>query len=437
MSLDALRQSPDDFARALLELGVRRAHFVHEGTTGRVTASHPNLDPVADFLARDRRDFHQHEAVFLEVGAKTKALFGAFVHDTRRGQGQGGLRHWPYDDIEEFLRDGLRLARGMTRKNALAGLWWGGAKGIIARPAHDNWKNPSYRTELYREYATFVTGIRGCYITAEDVGTNADDMAIVYGHTRFSTCIPGEVGGSGNPSPSTARGVVCAMEAALEFLGMNDLRGKTIAMQGTGNVGACMIDELLQRKVARIVASEIDPQRRDQLLARHQGAPLEVRLVERGDDSIVGEPCDILAPNALGGCLGPHSIDRIQAKIVCGAANNQLLEETRDAQHLAARNILYVPDFVANRMGIVNCANEQYGSLSHDPAVLRHFDRDWENSVFAVTLRILASARAQGTTTSDAANRLADDLAARPHPLWGHRARAIVDGLVADGWAQQ
>src|SRR5690606_6247665 len=220
---------------------------------------------------------------------------------------------------------------------------------------------------------------------AEDVGTRPEDMANVYHTTRFVTCVPKSVGGSGNPSPWTAKGVVCAMQAALKFAELGSLGGKRICMQGVGNVGTHMVEELLAAGAAEVLATDISE--RHVLAARHKfrDKPVEVRQVDKNDTSILETPCDILAPNALGGVLNPDTIPRLAAKVVCGAANNQLLDERRDAELLQARGLVFVPDFVANRMGIVNCANEQYGRLLNDPSILRHFDASWENSVHQVT----------------------------------------------------
>ncbi len=426
--------SPEAFASHLLSLGQRRAYFVHDASSGQIQCSHPELAQVADFLLAGNRDYRKHEGVFLAVGERSGALFGAFVDRSVRGQGQGGLRYWPYASLAGFLRDGLRLATGMTRKNALAGLWWGGGKGLIARAPGEAFRDPARRAVLYGEYAAFVTSLRGCYITAEDAGTGPDDMATVHQHTRFVTCVPPAIGGSGNPSPATARGVVCAMEGALAHLDLGTLAGKRVAMQGTGNVGAAMIGELLQRGVAAIVASELSPERRAQLAQQFAGAPLTLTAAEPGDNSVLANPCDILAPNALGGILNPDTIPTLQTRIVCGAANNQLLDDERDAAALTARGIVYVPDYLCNRMGIVNCANEQYGYVPHDPAIERHFGREWDNSVYLITRRALERAASEGITTAAAANHLADELAREPHPIWGHRTRAIIDGLVADRW---
>lgn len=426
-----LDESPDQFAARLQAAG-GRASLTWDHERACVVPSHPWLAEIATWLAADARDFHGHEAVFMAVGPETGALMTATVHKTIRGQAAGGLRQWPYEKMEALLRDGLRLSLGMSRKNALAGLWWGGGKGIIARQADDRSGDPDYRRVLYREYGAFTTSLRGVYITAEDVGTQPEDLAAVFETTRFATCVPASVGGSGNPSPATAKGVVCAIEAALDHCGSGTLANKIIAMQGAGNVAAYMIDELLARGVQQVIAAEISASRCEQLRQRFAGAPVELRHTEPGDLSIFAEPCDVLAPNALGGVLGPTTIPIIQAPIVCGAANNQLLDDRRDDKALAARGIVYVPDFVANRMGIVNCANEQYGQVGgagQDPTIERHFSRDWDNAVFVITKQILAHAQRNNITSSAAANVLADAACLEPHPIWGHRGRAIIEGL--------
>ncbi|MFO0632383.1 MAG: hypothetical protein U0168_05995 [Nannocystaceae bacterium] len=290
---------------------------------------------------------------------------------------------------------------------------------------------------LYREYGEFTTSLRGVYITAEDVGTGPTDMAHVFETTRWVTCVPPAVGGSGNPSEATAKGVVCAMEGALDHLGKGDLRGKTVAMQGAGNVAAYMIETLLQRGVGRVVATDIDAARLDALRQRWAARPVELRLAAPGDRSIFAEPCDVFAPNALGGVLEPETIAMLRTPIVCGAANNQLLDDRRDDGLLAQRGIAYVPDFVANRMGIVNCANEQYGRVEPDPAIERHFGRDWDNAVYVITRRVLERAAKDGVTTSTAANALADEACRVPHPIWGHRGRAIIESLAAERQLRQ
>lgn len=431
-----IQASPDSFAARLRETGGSRAWIWHDPRDDVLRASHDWMGGLVELVGSQAAGGRTHDAVFLEVGRESGALFATFLHRAERGQAQGGCRHWDYEDLESFLVDGLRLAVGMGRKSALAGLWWGGGKALIARPRGADPNDPRYRARVFSEFGRFVTSLRGCYVTAEDAGTTPLDIAEVYRHTRFVTCVPPEVGGSGNPSIMTAAGVLYAMEAGLDFLGGSGLRGATIAMQGAGNVGAAMIEGLLDRGIGNVVVSEISDERCAALQDRFAGQPLEVRRCVPEDLSILAEPCDVLVPNALGGVLDAKTIPEIRTRMVCGAANNPLRDDERDAALLAERDIAFVPDFVANRMGIVNCANEQYGNLSNDPAILRHFDGadGWQGSVYNVTRQVLERARDEGTTSVAAANRLADELAAEPHPIWGDRARRIVDSLVHDHW---
>lgn len=429
----SLDLTPDAFSAALRNAGLHRACFVRSPEPGTLRASHPSLDGMARAIAAER-DFADHEALFFEIEPRSGALLSAFLHSTVRGQGAGGVRHWPYESMGDLVRDGLRLALGMGRKNALAGLYWGGGKGIIARQAGDRYRDAAYRHALYAAYGRFMTSLRGAYVTAEDVGTTPPDMAAIFEGTRFVTCIPPAVGGSGNPSPATARGVVCAMEAALDHRRLGTLAGKRVAMQGTGNVGSAMIAELVERNVASVVATDVNEGQLQALASRFAGANVTLRKATPGDTTIFAEDCDVFAPNALGGVLNPDTIPTLRCRVVCGAANNQLLDDQRDGQALTGRAITYVPDFVANRMGIVSCADEQYGSLPGDPSILRHFGREWDNSVYVITRRILERAEADGVTTTDAANRLADALGREPHPIFPHRGFEIVRSLMREGW---
>jgi leucine dehydrogenase len=429
-----LSLSPAEFVGFLREENIRRFYFVYDPRGQAVVSSHPALRPIAEFLQADRRDFAEHEGLFFQVTEKHTTLQGAFVHRTCRGQAAGGVRYWTYDTVEDYLRDGLRLARGMTQKNALAGLWWGGGKGVMARNPDIDPGDPEVRAYLYREYGLFISSLRGCYVTAEDVGTAVADMADVFSRTRFTTCIPEGWGGSWNPSVPTARGVVVGMEAALEFLGMGSLEGKTVAVQGTGNVGGPLVGFLFEKGVGRIVACDTNPDNADSARRQFAGRNLEIRTVGRGDDSIFREACDIFSPNATGAVLNPRSIPLLRAKIVCGAANNQLEDPGRDDAALLGRGIAYVPDFLTNRMGIVNAANEQYGYVKHDPLFERHLSRDWEHSIFQTARRVLHESRSKGEPTGRIAVRLADELSLEPHPIFGHRGRLIIDSLVEDRW---
>lgn len=424
----------DRFCDALAGEGIRRFWLVWDEEALAVRASHPALEPLARFLQEDRRDFDRHEGVFVQVAPETGVLQGAFLHRTSRGQGAGGVRFWRYGNVADFLRDGLRLAKGMTLKNALAGLWWGGGKGVMARGTGSS-EDPATRRRIYEEYGEFITSLQGCYVTAEDVGTSVEDMAAVFSRTRFTTCIPPALGGSGNPSVPTARGVVRGMEAALAHLGLASLAGKTVAIQGLGHVGEPLLGFLKDRGVSRVVGSDIDPAREEALRQRFSDDWLEVRIVERGDHSILFEPADVAAPCATGGVLSPSTIPHIRAPIVCGAANNQLEDPERDDLLLQERGILYLPDFLVNRMGIVNCADEQYGYVDPDPRIEAHLGDDWENSIYNLSLSILDEARRVGRTPARVALDLAERRSRELHPICGHRGAEIIRTLVRSSWA--
>jgi glutamate dehydrogenase/leucine dehydrogenase len=262
-------------------------------------------------------------------------------------------------------------------------------------------------------------------------------MRTLFAHTRFATCIPEDLGGSGNPAPMTAAGVVCAMEAALAWLGRGGLAAKRIAVQGAGNVSAAMIPLLLERGVGRIVASETSEERRAALLDAIADPRLTIRRVEPGDVGILAEPCDVLAPNALGGVLGPKTIPELQTRLVCGAANNVLEDDARDGSALAARGIALVPDFIANRLGIVACCDEEAGRVHPDPRIEAQLGSEDPHGIRRVVERVLARARDAGETPVAAANALADAAMEEPHPIHGDRCRRIVASLVEGGWAEQ
>jgi glutamate dehydrogenase/leucine dehydrogenase len=307
----------------------------------------------------------------------------------------------------------------------------------MARNPAVNPEDAKIRASIYREYGSFISSLRGCYVTAEDVGTTVADIANVFSRTRFTTCIPEEWGGSGNPSVPTARGVLVAMEAALDFLGLGSLKGKSVAIQGTGNVGRPLIRFLFDKGVEKIVACDIDPRLEESLREESRGRNLELRTVCREGDSAFREECDIFSPNATGAILNPRTIPLLKVKVVCGAANNQLEDPVRDDELLFDHGVLYVPDFLANRMGIVNAANEQYGYVNNDPLFEQHLSRDWDHSIFRTTLRVLDEARASGEPTGRIAVRLAERLSLEEHPIFGHRGKLIISSLVADRWEEQ
>lgn len=431
-----------DLTAAMKKAGVARGYVHHDEKSDRPKASHPIFQPIADFMLKDKVDYKRHEAFFFQLSPSSGCLMGAALWNTTRGQGCGGVRFRTYDSVEGMVRDGLRLSIGMGRKSALAGLWWGGGKGLIVKPEGGAW-NDSKREALMRDYGAFLTSLRGCYVSAEDVGTFESDMNVIYSRSRFITCVSPKLGGSGNPSVPTALGVVRGMEGALDHMGMGSLKGKSVAIQGLGNVGEALVGFLLDHGVARIVGSDISADTVARVQAKYgnrAGVSLSFRA-ESGDDvnTVLYEDVDIVSPCGFGGVINAHTVPRIKAKIVAGAANNQLLNPADD-YGMQARGITYVPDFVLNRLGIVNCADEQFGRVGdlgdymRDPAIARHLGREWENSVFVITKAVLAAAAKDGVSPNASAEKLADHFCTQPHPIWGRRTRAIIDSLVRDGW---
>jgi len=432
--INLLYRNPQEFINHLKSKNIFRFYFVYDFQKKEVVASHPELREISDFLNSDERDFSKHEGLFFQISKHHDVLFGAFIHQTNRGQAAGGVRFWTYQRIEEYMRDGLRLAKGMTLKNALAGLWWGGGKGVIAHnPAID--KNDfDFRKAIYREYGSFITSLKGCYVTAEDAGTSVTDMKNVFSQTRFTTCIPESLGGSGNPSVPTARGVISGMEAALFFHSRESLKNKTVAIQGAGNVGKPLIGILFDRGVKKIIVSDISQARLYNLMEKFKDKNLRIKLATIDDDSIFEEECDILSPCATGAILNERTIPNIKARIVCGASNNQLEDTERDDLLLHDLGIIYIPDFLTNRMGIVNCANEQYGYVNNDTYIEKHLNREWEYSIYQTSLKVLNESKNSSLPPGKVAITLAEELSKEEHPIFGHRGLQIIDSLRKNNW---
>jgi leucine dehydrogenase len=429
-----LSLTPNKFINFLKKEKINRFFFVYDYEEENLKASHPQLQPIADYFENDKRDFIEHEGWFCKISEEYDMLLGAFVHRTNRGQAAGGVRYWSYDTIEDYFRDGLRLGAGMTFKNALAGLWWGGGKGVIAHNSELDKMNPEVRKKIYREYGFFISSLNGCYVTAEDVGTSVEDMSNIFLGTRFTTCIPPECGGSGNPSVPTARGIISGMEAALEFLKNGSLEGKKVATQGLGHVGEPLIQFLFNKNVRKIIGTDINPDHVNSIKKKFAGKNLDCRLVDKNDLSIFSEECDIFSPNATGAILKKETISLLKTKIICGAANNQLEDMQSDGKLLHDMGVIYVPDFLTNRMGIVTCANEQYGYVNNDPLIQDHFSRNLNHSIYNRTKQVLKESRERNIPTAEIALKTAEELSRVNHPIFGHRGKEIIKSLVQNNW---
>lgn len=330
------------------------------------------------------------------------------LYSTALGPGLGGTRFYPYASEQDALADALRLSRGMAYKNAVAGLDHGGGKAvIIGDPTTD--KTP----ELLRAYGRFVESLGGRYVTAADVGTYVADLDVIAETTRFATGRSESKGGAGDSSVLTAYGVFQGMRAAAQHVwGEPTLRGRRVGIAGVGKVGRQLVD-LLTDDGATLVVTDVSAAALAAVVERHPE-------VEVADDAVAltGLDLDVYSPCALGGALDDATVDRLQARIVCGAANNQLTTHGVEgpdgtAQRLADRGVTYAPDFVVNGGGVIQVADELHG-----------FDfaraKDKTAGIYDTTLSVLEEAERLAVTPATAADRLAEEriASATPGGIW-------------------
>ncbi|MER7545578.1 Leu/Phe/Val dehydrogenase [Actinomadura sp.] len=312
------------------------------------------------------------------------------IYSTALGPSLGGTRFFPYDSEEEALADVLNLSRGMAYKNALAGLDLGGGKAvIIGDPAIDK------SEAMLRAYGRFVQSLNGRYYTACDVGTYSEDMDVVARECRFVTGRTVAHGGAGDSSILTAFGVFQGMRAAAETVwGAPNLRGKRVGVEGVGKVGHRLVEHL-REDGADVVICDVNEAAVDRVRSLHP----EVEVVADAD-ALVRADLDVYAPCALGGSLNDETVPVLRAKVVCGAANNQLAH-TGVEKSLADRGVLYAPDYVVNSGGVIQVADEIEG-FNFDRAKAR------AAGIYDTTRKIFALAADDGVPPAVAADRLAE-----------------------------
>jgi leucine dehydrogenase len=321
----------------------------------------------------DYPDFDDHEIVHFVTDRASGLRAVIAVHSTHLGPGAGGVRFWHYAKSADAVRDALRLSRGMSFKNAMAGLALGGGKGVILADEART-KTP----EMLAAYGRAVEGLGGAYVTAEDVGVGVPDLVAVSKQTRFVSGLPVEDGAvGGDPGPHTSYGVYLGVRAAARrALGKDSLAGLHIAIQGAGSVAGGLA-RLAAKDGARISIADIDA-------ARAQKVADEVGGNVVAADAIMTLEADILSPNALGAILTEESIAALKVPVVAGGANNQLAAPG-DGQRIHERGILYAPDYVINAGGIINVATEYLkdgdqatvqGRIEKIPARLEQIWRD-------------------------------------------------------------
>jgi len=295
-------------------------------------------------------DFDEHEGVHLFTDPASGLSAVIAIHSTKLGPAGGGCRFWHYADSNEAITDALRLSRGMSFKNAMAGLPMGGGKGVVlANP--ERLKTPA----LLKAFGRAIDSLGGRYVTAEDVGMSDEDMVMIATGTKYVTGLPVASGrAGGNPGPSTSLGVYLGVRAAAKRgLGSDDMRGVHVAIQGVGSVGGGLA-ELLAKDGAKLTLADVDSEK-----ARALAARLGAQTVHA--QAILTVEADIVSPNALGAILTGHSIAGLRAPIVAGGANNQLATP-QDGARLQARGIFYAPDYVINAGGIINVCLEYLGN---------------------------------------------------------------------------
>ncbi len=334
-----------------------------------------------------QQSFDQHEQIVFCNDQETglKAIIG--IHNTTLGPALGGTRMWQYNNEWEALNDVLRLSRGMTFKSAITGLNLGGGKAVIIGNAKTQ-KTPA----MMRKFGEFVHSLSGKYITAEDVGMETEDMDLVHEVTPHVTGISEAKGGSGNPSPITGYGVYMGMKAAAKFkFGSDKLEGKKVLVQGIGNVGETLVKHLTNEG-AIVLITDISQDRLNQV-SQTYGAKIYEGNVYEAD-------VDIYAPCALGATINDECLMKLKAKVIVGAANNQLQNEDKHGLLLQEKGIVYAPDFVVNAGGIINVYRE-IAKYDAQESIRR------TENIYDTTLEILSMAELENITSHQAALQLA------------------------------
>ncbi|MDQ7049339.1 MAG: Glu/Leu/Phe/Val dehydrogenase [Enterobacterales bacterium] len=332
------------------------------------------------------RDYDDHEQVVFCNDAESGLKAVISIHSTALGPAVGGCRMWEYNSDEGALIDALRLSRGMSYKNAMAGLKMGGGKSVIIG------NSKTMKSEaLFKAFGRFIENLNGQYISAEDVGINPEDMAIMNKETQY---VVGLEGKSGDPSPLTAYGVYRGMKAAVKHkMGRDNLQGLKIAVQGLGHVGYYLCEHL-NKEGAQLVVTDINKESIDRVVNDFNATPVD-------KDDIYAQDVDIYAPCALGASINDATIPQLKCSIVAGAANNQLAED-RHGEILKQKGILYTPDYVINAGGIINVSFENQPGGYNKQDSLNKVDE-----IYATLLEIFAAAELEQKTTNVVADQMA------------------------------
>lgn len=344
---------------------------------------------TTDASVTGRMSAFDHEQLVFCQDKETGLRSIIAIHNTVLGPAVGGTRMWAYSNEDDAITDALRLSRGMTYKNALAGLNIGGGKAVIIGDAR---KDKS--EALMRRFGKFVNSVGGKYITAEDVGISTRDMEYVRLETKHVVGLPEYLGGSGDPSPVTAYGVYMGMKASnKEVTGSESLAGKKIVVQGVGHVGENLVEHLVKEN-ADVTICDIYEDRVQDVVKK-----FNVKFVH--PDKIYDLPMDIYSPCALGATVNDDTLARLGCSIICGAANNQLKDEKVHGVEVLNKGILYAPDYLVNAGGIINCYWEIVG-YNRNAALAQ------AEGIYKTALNIFKKSKEEKIPTYLAANQLAE-----------------------------
>lgn len=311
------------------------------------------------------------------------------VHDTTLGPAIGGVRMRSYASTDEAIDDVLRLSRGMTYKTAVTGVNLGGGNAAIIGD-HRTQKNEA----LLRRFGQFVAQLNGTFIASLDIGTSPRDMEYIHMETNHVAGLPKSLGGSGDSSPFTAKGVYFGIKAALkELYGNDSLAGRTVAVQGAGNVGEHLI-AMLREENAKVYVSDIVAERMIEVANKY-------KAVAVADNNVYALDVDVYAPCALGGTVNQETIQKMRCRIIAGSANNQLRNENEDGKLLMEKNILYAPDYLINAGGLISCYSEIAGYGISRTAELTE-------NIYEVTRSVLRKSIDEHIASYEAANQLAE-----------------------------
>ena len=320
------------------------------------------------FAYMEKYDYEQL-CLFQDKDTGLKAI--VCLHSTVLGPGLGGTRVWNYADEEEAIEDVLRLARGMTYKNAMAGLPLGGGKAVVIADSKELNKDSVRREAFWRAFGRFVEGLSGRYITAMDMNTTVDDMAYIHAETNNVACLPGR---SGTPSPFTALGVYRSILACVKHVyGEESVAGKRVLVQGLGSVGYSLCERLHEGR-AQLLVSDINEEVVEKAVAQFGAIKVDV-------DKIAAADCDIYAPCAMGAVVNDETIPQFKCKIICGGANNILKDAAVHGQAIRDRGIVCAPDYVVNAGGVINVAHELVEGGYNEEAATRDVMRIYERIV--------------------------------------------------------